>query len=57
EAYDHSIRNERDQRETAHYIWTNPVRAGLVTRPEDWPWTGHGSHRRSAGQDGLGAGD
>jgi REP element-mobilizing transposase RayT len=21
------------------YVWHNPVRAGLVTRPEDWPWS------------------
>jgi REP element-mobilizing transposase RayT len=22
------------------YVWQNPVRAGLVTRPEDWPYQG-----------------
>ena len=21
------------------YVWHNPVRAGLVERPEDWPWS------------------
>jgi putative transposase len=21
------------------YVWHNPVRAGLVGRPEDWPWS------------------
>ena len=24
------------------YILENPVRAGLVKRVEDWPWSGHG---------------
>lgn len=27
--------------ELVRYIHLNPVRAKLVTRPDDWPWTGH----------------
>jgi putative transposase len=27
--------------ETARYIPNNPVEAGLVDRPEDWPWSGY----------------
>src|SRR5438876_1185964 len=27
--------------ETTRYIPNNPVAAGLVTRPEDWPWSGY----------------
>lgn len=42
ETYDHSIRNERDRTEKANYILTNPIRSGLVTRLEDWPWYGVG---------------
>jgi hypothetical protein len=22
------------------YTWNNPVRHGLVARPEEWPWAG-----------------
>ncbi|MEK7857590.1 MAG: transposase [Elusimicrobiota bacterium] len=32
DSYFHSLRK---------YIHNNPVRAGLVSRPEDWPWSGH----------------
>jgi putative transposase len=27
--------------ETARYVPNNPVAAGLVRRPEDWPWSGY----------------
>jgi len=30
----------------SRYVVMNPVRAGLVTRPEDWPW---GSYRATVG--------
>ena len=26
------------------YVELNPVRAGLVKKPEDWPWSSAGSH-------------
>lgn len=32
--------------ELARYVVLNPVRAGLVARPEDWPWS---SYRTTAG--------
>jgi putative transposase len=32
--------------ELARYVVLNPVRAGLVARPEDWPWS---SYRATAG--------
>lgn len=38
--FDHIIRNEQDFCETAEYIRMNPVRKGLVSRWEDWPFTG-----------------
>ncbi len=28
----------------ARYVALNPVRAGLVTRPEDWPWSSARAH-------------
>ena len=35
------IRNDRHLVRSAAYIHLNPVRAGLVTRPEDWPWSSY----------------
>lgn len=29
----------------ARYVECNPVRAGLVARPEDWPWSSARAHR------------
>ena len=37
--FDHRIRDLSSLDEKASYIRMNPVRAGLVPRPEDWPWT------------------
>ena len=37
--FDHIIRNQQDFEETLEYIRMNPVRRGLVTNPEDWPYT------------------
>jgi putative transposase len=36
--FDHRLRNEESYREKADYIRANPVRAGLVRQPEEWPY-------------------
>ena len=36
--FDHRIRTWESGAEKAEYIRQNPVRAGLVARPEDWPF-------------------
>ena len=38
--YDHVLRNGKAMDEAAWYIFLNPVRAGFVSRPEDWPHSG-----------------
>lgn len=38
ERYDRIQRNEREMEESWRYIRNNPVTAGLVERPEDYPW-------------------
>jgi REP element-mobilizing transposase RayT len=38
--WDTYIRNERHFESTIAYIENNPVKAGLVDDPGDWPW-GH----------------
>jgi REP element-mobilizing transposase RayT len=44
------VENEGHYREISRYIHLNPVRAGMVARPEEWPWSSYpGYHRgRSA---------
>ena len=40
ESYDHWVRDRGEMFRIARYIVHNPARAGLVKRPEDWPWSG-----------------
>jgi len=39
ESFDHWIRDDRDFMKTLHYIEHNPVAAGFVASPQDWPWS------------------
>jgi len=39
DSYDHYIRNEAEWYRVVRYILLNPVKAGLVKRWEDWPFT------------------
>jgi REP element-mobilizing transposase RayT len=39
ESFDHWIRSQAEFEETVEYIEANPVRAGLVTRPQDFRWS------------------
>jgi putative transposase len=36
--YDHAIRRDENLLEIIKYCWYNPVRAGLVTNPNDYPY-------------------
>jgi putative transposase len=38
--YDHILRSGDSMDAAAGYIFLNPVRAGLVRRPEEWPFSG-----------------
>lgn len=38
ESYDHWVRNDEELERVVEYINANPVKAGLVTRPHDWPF-------------------
>lgn len=44
--FDHRIRSWEGAAEKHRYIRMNPVRAGLVERPEDWPYAMVGRTRR-----------
>jgi putative transposase len=37
--FDRALRTVREYNEKVKYIHLNPVRAGLVSRPEDWRWS------------------
>ncbi|HSU60639.1 MAG TPA: transposase [Bryobacteraceae bacterium] len=39
ESYDRLIRSDREFRNIARYIETNPVGAGLAAAPEEFPWS------------------
>jgi putative transposase len=39
ESFDHWIRNPEEWQRVRAYIERNPVVAGLVHKPEDWPWS------------------
>jgi REP element-mobilizing transposase RayT len=38
ESFDHVLRGNESLRETIEYIRQNPVRKGLVQKPEEYPW-------------------
>jgi putative transposase len=38
--FDHILRSDESYAEKWNYVWNNPVRAGLVKTPDDWPYQG-----------------
>ena len=42
ESYDHRVRNQSEFKRIQMYIETNPVKAGLVRNPEEYPWSSAG---------------
>jgi REP element-mobilizing transposase RayT len=38
--FDHALRSGESYNEKWQYVLQNPVRAKLVSRPEDWPYQG-----------------
>lgn len=37
--FDRALRTVKEYQETVEYLHLNPVRSGLVPRPQDWPWS------------------
>ena len=48
ESYDHWVRDEGERERIAAYIENNPVKAGLVVRAEDYPWSSAGDRKAGA---------
>ena len=44
--FEHRLRREESRRNKADYILQNPVRKGLVTHAEDWPYIYFGEGKR-----------
>ena len=40
EFFDHVLRSSESYGAKWDYVRENPVRAGLIVRPDDWPWQG-----------------
>jgi len=38
--FDHVLRSDESYNQKWNYVRANPVRAGLVTNPDDWPYAG-----------------
>ena len=45
ESYDHWARSDRERGSIIRHIHYNPVTAGLVLEPEEWPWSSAGWQR------------
>jgi putative transposase len=43
--YEHHIRDEADFKAHVRYCWINPVKHGLVERPEDWPYSSYRNNK------------
>ena len=39
ESFDHWVRNPVEWQKIRNYIEANPVKAGLIAAPADWPWS------------------
>lgn len=46
--YDRNLWTPEEIHKTIRYVHDNPVRRGLVEKPQDWPWT---SYRTWTGED------
>ena len=42
--FDHALRTVREYHEKVEYIHLNPVKRGLVKKPEDWKWSSMAEH-------------
>jgi putative transposase len=42
--FDHALRTVKEYNEKVEYIHLNPVRAGLVRRPEHWRWSSYNEY-------------
>ena len=46
ESFDHVVRSDKEFQKITNYIHHNPVQAGMVSVPEDFPWSSAWAGRR-----------
>jgi putative transposase len=46
--YDRNVYGEKSRSEVIRYIHRNPLKRGLVERPEDWPWSSFSQYATGA---------
>ena len=39
--YPYGVYSEKKRREKLNYMHNNPVKRGLVSSPEEWPWSSY----------------
>ncbi len=49
--FDHALRTVQDYWETVEYIHRNPVRRGLVAKPENWIWSSAAEYSGVSGEE------
>jgi putative transposase len=52
--FDRALRTVKEYNEKVEYIHLNPVRAGLVSRPEDWRWSSYNEYVGMSGDEQTG---
>ncbi len=46
--FDRALRTVKEYHEKVEYIHRNPLTAGLVRRPEEWPWSSAREYKGNA---------
>ena len=49
--FEHRIRHDESRREKVDYILANPIRAGLASRPGEWPFVYFGNGQKPVFED------
>ena len=49
--FDCALRSVKEYNEKVEYIHLDPVRAGLVSRPEDWRWSSYNEHAEMSAEE------
>jgi hypothetical protein len=54
--FDRALRTVKEYNEKVEYTHLNPVRAGLVSRPEDWRWSSYNEYAGMSAEEQTGRG-
>ena len=51
--FDRALRTVQEYNEKVEYIHLNPVRAGLLNRPEDWRWSSYNEYAGTSANESV----